>query len=298
MQDTHASTHSAAAKKRHKVALVIGSGGLKCMAAFGAIKVLQREGIEVDMIVACSGGSLSAVWMGIEAGNADAGAAYFSRVWETAFSKKSYTSVIKAIFPKLFGFQGRFGIVDERAINSAVHDFVGERRFEDLKIPLHLVATDFATGEKIVLSKGPIFDAIRATISIPLVLPHWTVDGRNLIDGAVCDPLPIDIAVREGADVIIAIGFEETLQSKFPTGLSLLMQLVSVMVNHLYSSQYAFYSLSHHAEVVPIMPIFDQRVGLQDLHLVPYLVQQGALAAEAEIPYLRRLLAATEREAA
>jgi NTE family protein len=281
---------SAASKKKHKVALVIGSGGLKCMAAFGAIKVLQREGIEVDMIVACSGGALSGVWMSIEAGDPDAGSEYFSRVWCDAFSTKSYKSIFKVIFPKIFGFDGRFGFVDDGAINRGIRALVGHRRLEDLKIPLHLVATDFKTGEKIVLSSGSIFDAMRATISIPLVLPHWEVDGRHLVDGAVSDPLPIDIAVREGADIIIAIGFEETLQSKFPTGVGLLLQLVSVMVNHLYKSQYAFFSMSHHAEVVPIMPIFNQRIGLQDTHLIPYLVEQGALAAECEIPYLRRLL--------
>jgi NTE family protein len=291
------SSRPPASKKRHKVALVIGSGGLKCMAAFGAIKVLQREGIEVDMIVACSGGALSGVWMAIEAGDPDEGAAYFSRIWQTAFSKKSYKSIFKAIFPKLFGFKGRFGIVDERAINRAMREFVGERRFEDLKIPLYLVATDFTTGEKVVLSEGSIFDAMRATISIPLVLPHWEVDGKLLVDGALSNPLPIDVAVREGADVIVAIGFEDTLSSKFPTGMSLVTQLISVMVNHLYSSQYAFYSLSHHAEVVPIIPTFSQAVSLEDLHLIPHLVEQGAQAAEGEIPYLRRLLSSNESQA-
>jgi NTE family protein len=267
------------------------------MAAFGAIKVLQREGIEVDMIVACSGGALSGTWMAIEAGDPDQGSEYFSRIWQHVFTVKSYKSIFKAIFPKLFGFDGRFGIVDERAINREIQAFVGDRKFEDLKIPLYLVATDFKTGEKVVLSEGSIFDAMRATISIPLVLPHWEVNGQHLVDGAVCDPLPIDIAVREGADIIIAIGFTEALQPKFPTGMSLLMQLVSVMVNHLYSAQYAFYSLSHHAEVVPIMPIFKQTVGLQDVHLIPYLVAQGELAAEGEISYLRRLLSSMKTDA-
>jgi len=266
------------------------------MAAFGAIKVLQREGIEIDMIVACSGGALSGTWMAIGAGDPDKGAAYFSRVWKHVFTKKSYKSIFKAIFPRFLGFDGRFGIVDDHAINHEIRAFVGNRQFEELKIPLHLVATDFKTGEKVVLSEGSIFDAMRATISIPLVLPYWTVKGQQLVDGAVCDPLPIDIAVREGADIIIAIGFAETLESKFPTGISVLMQLVSVMVNHLYSAQYAFYSLSHHAEVVPIMPLFKQPVGLQDLHLIPDIVKQGELAAESEIPYLRRLLSSIDGE--
>jgi NTE family protein len=282
--------------RKPKVALVIGSGGLKCMAAFGAIKVLQREDIEIDMIVACSGGALAGMWMALDVGDPYVGLTYCARAWEQAFTKKSYKSILKAILPQIFRFDGRFGIVDERAINREIKNFVGDQQFEDLKIPLHLVATDFITGEKVVLSKGSLFDAIRATISIPLILPHWVVNGRHLVDGAVCDPLPVDIAVREGADVIIAIGFEETLESKFPTGMSLVMQLVSVMVNQLYRSQYAFYSLSHHAEVVPIMPLFNWPVGLRDVHLAQYLAGQGAQAAESEIPYLRRLLTSFEKK--
>lgn len=284
--------------KRPRVALVIGSGALKCAAAFGVVKVLQREAIPIDMVVACSGGAFCGSWVADGGGDVEAAAARFVRGWSGAFDRMSIRSVLRVLFPKLFGFDERSGILDERAVNRAIREYVGERRFEDLKIPMHLVATDFMTGEKVVISSGSLFDGIRATISIPLIFPSWERDGRQLVDGAVCDPLPIDIAVREGADVIIATGFEESLQPSIRSGMGLVMQLQSIIINHLYRSQYAFYSLSHHAEVVPIIPDIDVKVGFRDLHLVPRLIEIGEQAAMLEVPYLRRLMAASGARAA
>ena len=277
--------------RRPKVALVIGSGALKCVAAYGAMKVLQRESIPIDMVVACSGGAFCGVWVASGGGDADAESQRFVRGWRGAFDRMSYQSIFRALFPRLFRLTGRFGLIDDRAVNRAIRDFVGERRFEDLVIPMHVVATDYTTGEQVVISSGPLFDGIRATISIPMVFPAWKLGDRRLVDGAVSDPLPVDIAIREGADVIIAMGFEESLEEKVDTGLGHVLHLKSLMVNHLYRSQYAFYSLSHHAEVLPIIPDFDRPVGLRDLHLVDHLMELGSLAAEREMPYLRRLLA-------
>ncbi len=278
---------------RHKVAVAIGSGALRCAAAYGVVDVLLREGIPVDMVVACSGGAFCGVWLADGApGDGETESRRFARGWEGSFDSPSWRSIAKALFPRAFGYDPALGLVDDARINRAVRDYVGERRFEDLKLPLHLVATDFDTGEQVVLSRGRLFDAIRASIAIPMVLPPWSIDGRRLVDGALCDPLPVDIAVREGADVIIAVGFEESLQPRgtIQSGLGMVLQLKTVLVNHLFRSQYAFYSFSHHAEVIPVMPDFRTPIGLRDHSLVPEIVERGREAAEREVPYLRRLL--------
>jgi NTE family protein len=152
------------------------------------------------------------------------------------------------------------------------------------------VATDFVTGEKVVLSRGSLFDAIRASIALPLILPPWHVEGRRLVDGAVSNPLPVDVAIQHGTEIILAVGFENALATSLDSGLGLVVQLQSLMTNHLVRAQYAFHSLSHHAEVLPIIAQIDRRVGLKDVHLVPYLVGCGEQAAEQQMPYLRRLL--------
>ncbi len=280
----------AAARRRPRTALVIGSGALKCIAAFGAVKVLRQEGIGIDMVVGCSGGCFCAVWIAQGAGDADAEAARFSRGWEGSFDAISYRRLALACLPSIAKTDRRFALLDDRRVNAAIADYVGERTFADASLPLYLVATDAASGEKVVLSDGRLFDAIRASIAIPLILPPWTVAGQDLVDGGVSDPLPIDVAMREGADVIIAMGFEEHIEGARSGLLQQLLHLKSLTVNNLIRSQYAFYSVTHHAEVILLKPEFDRPVGLRALHHVPYLLEEGERAARAQVPYLRRLL--------
>lgn len=284
---------TAAAPTRRKVALVIGAGSLKCAAAFGVVKVLQNHGVPIDLVVGCSGGAFCASWVAAGGGDADEAAARFAQGWKGAFRRVDYRAILSAVFPRLLRFTNRASIVDDRAINAAIRGYMGESTFEALPTPLYLVATDFITGEPVVLHQGRVDDAIRATIALPLILPPWPIDGRHLVDGAVCNPLPVDVAVKEGADIIIAVGFEDPLMTSFDSGAGLVRQLITLLVNHLYRAQFAFYNLVHHAETLIIVPQIDQRVGLDDVHLVPYLMERGAEAAEAEIPYLLRLLASS-----
>lgn len=275
---------------RTKVAVVVGSGGLKCVAAIGAIGVLLRAGVPIDMVVGCSGGSLCAAWLARGAGDAQAEADRFVASLQGMFESLDYRAIARALMPRVFRFDPEFAVLDDAKVNAAIAAFARDDVLEGMPIPLRIVATDFATGEKVVLSNGSLRDAIRASIAIPLVLRPWPVNGRFLTDGGASDPLPVDVAMREGADVIFAMGFEEALQPEFRNALQLMLHLKSTTVNHLLRSQYAFYSASHHAEVIPIIPPFERRVGLNDFHEVPYLIRQGEVAAEREIPYVRRLL--------
>nr|WP_255481863.1 MULTISPECIES: patatin-like phospholipase family protein [Ramlibacter] len=278
--------------------MVIGAGSLKCAAAYGVARVLQNHRIPIARIIGCSGGAFCAAWLAAGGGDAQAVAERFARGWGGAFDEVDYGAILASVFPRWLGFTPKRGIVRDRAINAAIAAEFGQLRFEDLDTPLQLVATDFETGEQIVISSGRLFDAIRASIALPLILPPWPQGGRMLVDGAVCDPLPVDVAVREGADIIVAVGFENPLELQFHSGMGLVRQVTSLMVNQLLRAQYAFFNLAHDAETVLVMPEFDRPVGLGDVHLVPWLVEQGALAAEREMPYLRRLLEAAPLRAA
>lgn len=270
--------------------MVIGSGGLRCVSAFGVLSVLQREGIAIDLVVACSGGALCGYWIASGGSDTDEGITHFAEGWMGTFDKLAYRQILGAIFPRWFGFNPKFGIMKDAAMNQAMASYVGESQFEDLRIPLHLVATDVHSGEKVVLSSGSVFNAMRATVAIPLVLPPWEVNGRLLMDGAVCNPMPVDVAIVEGADIILAVGFEEVLQPQITSGIEHTKQVIAAGTNHLLRAQFAFHSMVHHAEVIPVIPEFGLKVGLRDTHLIPHLVRQGAIAAEQQVPYLRRLM--------
>lgn len=91
--------------------------------------------------------------------------------------------------------------------------------FEELKIPLYVVATDLCTGELCTFGSGPLIPAIVASCSIPIVFVPVQHEGRILVDGGVVDPIPVRVARDLGAQCIIAVDIGGGLQSEFPTNL-------------------------------------------------------------------------------
>lgn len=288
---------SARAQRRPRLALVVGSGGMKCVAAVGMWKVLQREGIHPDLVVGCSGGALYAASMalGMDALQAER---HSHRMWDGLFKRVHYRSLLRSLLPRRFGFSERIGLVDDRGVAANLRELFGDATFADTRIPLHIAATDLHTGEKVGLGAGSIAAAVRASIAMPLVLRPWPVDGRLLIDGGASDPLPISLAIREGADIILAMGFETPPLGRMGSLLGVANQALSTTINHLLRSTYAFHSAVHHAEIVPIMPTFDRPVGVGDTHLIPYIIEQGERATLEALPYLRQLDIATAVEPA
>lgn len=278
-----------AAARRPRVALVIGSGALKCAAALGLWKVLARENIPIDLTVGCSGGAIYASLIGM-GWTVEAASRRNRELWADLFARYDWRAIVRALLARWQPFDHDFGIVDDRRVNWVLAELYGEVRLEETRIPTFVVATDFLTGEKVVLSQGRLRDAVRASIAIPLALRPWTVDGRVLYDGGACDPLPVDVAVREGCDIIVAMGFEQTLAAAIRSPIDLVLQTSAITVKHLLRGTYAFYNLAHHAEVIPVLPDFDRRIGLGDVHLMDYIVTEGERAAERELPYLLRLL--------
>lgn len=275
---------------RKRVALVIGAGSVKCAAALGLQKALQQEGIGVDMVVGCSGGSIYAtlIALGYDAITMQA---MTLRLWTKEVTKRpDRMALLRALFPRLFGFNARFGLRDDALITQRFSEAFGDRTFADARIPLYLAATDFHSGEQVILSDGRLRDAIRASIAIPFTFQPWPLNGRLLIDGFMSDPLPIGVAIREGADVIIAMGFESPYQERVNTAARFAFQLSSIMTNNLLKANFAFHNLAHHAELLLILPEFQQRIRLFDTDKIPYIIEEGERAMMAQMAYLRSLL--------
>jgi NTE family protein len=277
-----------------RVALVIGSGSVQCAAALGLWRVLQREEIAIDMLVGCSGGSLYASLMAL-GHDLETCERLTGELWTPALTRRrDLRSLRAAILPKIFGFDGSFGMVSDRQLMSTLDQLFGESRFEDTVVPLHIVATDLANGQMVALSRGNVRDAVRASIAIPYIWKPWNVDGRWLLDGCASDPLPVDVAIREGADVILAMGFESPYPSRVRSATRYAFQVNSIYTNNLFRANYAFHNLAHHAEIIPVLPDFNRRVRLFDTHEIPYVIEEGERAAEAQLGYLRQALEAVD----
>jgi NTE family protein len=276
--------------KKKKIALVIGAGSVKCAAALGVWKVLAAENIEFDMLVGCSGGSLYAASMALGF-SLDETVERTKALWNKSVTeKRNWRALLGAMLPKAFGFDERFSMIDDGPLLSRLRQVFGGKTFADVRIPLYLMATDIFTGESLALCEGSLVDAIRSSIAIPYVWSAWPLDGRMLIDGAASNPLPVDVAIRQGADIILAIGFQSPFPNKIRSVSRYAFHINSLMTNNLYQANFAFHNAVHHEEIVSIFPEFERSIRLFDTDQIPYVIEQGEKAMQAQLGYLKRLL--------
>jgi len=278
--------------KKPRLAIVIGSGGLKCAAAIGVMQVLEEENIAVDLVVGCSGGAVfgAAIALGFSSEKMTETRA---QTWTSDVTKKvDILSLLKIIFPKLYGFDDEIGMFDDEVMAGNIAKAFGpQTTFADTKIPFYCVATDFHTGESVVISEGGLAKAIRISSGIPLIFKPAEWKGKLLIDGSLSNPLPVNVAIQEGAEVIIAVGFETPMLPSVSSPGNYARQMVYILVNQLLYKQFAFYNLAHHSEILAIVPEFKDDIKISDVKSVPFIISQGKKETLAHLEYLKQMLA-------
>ena len=185
---------------RPRFALVLGSGGVRSIAALGMMEVLAREGLVPDLVVGCSAGAMFGAL--IAAGH-DASEAV--RVATTLWSpevtrKRRWKAVPQMLWPRLGRFNADFALRDDGPVMQRLEQAFGDVRIEHLHIALRVTATDASTGERVVLREGTLVTALRASIALPFMFSPVHLDGRRLIDGFVADPLPVSAALNIARD--------------------------------------------------------------------------------------------------
>lgn len=273
---------------KKKVALVIGSGAIKCAASIGMFQVLEEENIEVDLVVGCSGGAIYGVGIA-----ADVPLEEVKELSDSTWTKdlmQDYLVNLKASKDGSLKFNERSGLVNDSFLNEKLRHISGGRHFSDLKVPLIVVATDMSDGEPVEMSEGDIFSSVRASLAIPMIFPPWEIDGRLLVDGAASNPLPIDVAIQHGADIVLAMGFTIDYRTRFRSLTAVQEQMSSIYMNNIFKNAYAFHNLAHHSEIFPIIPEFDSTISMFDIHKMPHIIHRGREATLEQLPHIKRLL--------
>jgi len=283
------STKNKGKGQRPKLALVLGSGGIKCTAAIGLWEVFDREHIPVDMIVGCSGGSVfgAAIAHGMDR---ELIQETTLKLWARGAINIDYRSLAKILFPRILKFNAFFSLYRYTTLVKRLECVFGDLRIEDAHIPLYIVATDLITGKQVVLSKGKVMDAMMASISIPYIFSPKEINGQLLIDGGMTNPLPIDVASKEGGDIIVAMGHETSYHEGLHSPFSLVQQLTSITTNSLLRANLAFHNLVHYHEIVPIVLRLEGTIGRFDNDKIPYIIEMGKRATEEQVPYIKSLL--------
>ena len=177
--------------EKRDVALALSSGGARGLAHIGAIEVLKEQGYNITSIAGCSMGALIG---GVYA----AGKLEAFREWMKTIDRKKML--------ELTDFSISFNhFTKGTRIIEAIMEFVPDVSIEDLPIPYCAVATDWKTGREVVFDKGSLFQAIRASISLPSFYEPVLRDGMILIDGGVTNPLPLNRVVRRDGDILVGV---------------------------------------------------------------------------------------------
>ncbi len=176
------------------VSLVLGSGGARGLAHIGVIDWLVEHDYKIASISGCSMGALVG---GIyAAGKLDA-----YRKWVCSLDKGDIIKMLDLSF-------NLGGLFKGEKIITKLRDLVGDMKIEDLDISFTAVATNIETGKEVWFSKGSLFDAIRASISVPLVFTPVTKGNRILVDGGLVNPVPIAPTMSDNTDMTIAVNVD------------------------------------------------------------------------------------------
>jgi NTE family protein len=273
---------------KNRLSIVIGSGGVLCAASLGLSKALRREDLTPGMAVGCSGGSIYAAMIALGMDPDEAQGLTLNLFTSDVF--EGYTSNLKSALSGETRFTEMSSLIDDNIMYERLGSVFGQKSFDDTVFPLYIVATDLYTGERVVISTGRILDAIRASIAIPMIFSPWKIGEQMLVYGAVCDPLPIDVAIQQGSEVIAAVGFEMPVRKRMNSYTAVTTHFNSLYMNNILKSTFAFYNAVHHAEIIPILPDFYKPVGTFETQQIPYIIEQGEKAAAEHIPYLKQLL--------
>ena len=176
---------------KKKIALVLSGGGARGLAHIGAIETLESHGYEITSIAGCSMGALIG-------GMYAAGKLPEVKDWVLALDRRKVLSLVD------FSLSLTHLVKGDRVME-ALKEIVPDVNIEDLPIPYTAVATDWNSGKEVVFDHGSLYDAIRASISIPLFLNPVRWEDMLLVDGGLVNSLPLNRVVRHSGDLLFGI---------------------------------------------------------------------------------------------
>jgi NTE family protein len=249
------------------VGIAFGGGSLHGIAHVGVLKALAEKGVKFQFIAGTSVGAIVGVLVAAQ------------------LPYNEIDSIVRRIeWPGLMSlsWSGK-GLMQNPKLRSLIDTALGNRALEQIPIPFGAIATDVATGERVVIRRGPAGAAVDASCSIPVFFEPVKIGGRDLVDGGLTEPVPV-IAVREmGADLVIGVDIafrpgEDRIQGL--TGVA--FQTMHIMANALINEQI------RHADVAIRMNLH-QFIGKHHSH--DQLIAAGYDAALRAWPTLAPMLA-------
>jgi NTE family protein len=293
---------AAAQEPPPRLALVLSGGGARGIAHVGALRALEEAGLPIDAI---AGTSMGAAVGALYAGGPDA--AQLERVvrrldWGQLFVGRSDRRVLPVtrrddrpadwVTLRFEGAAPRWpaGLLAEHRINrfliehlaAAGHAAGGD--FGRLRVPFRAVATDLESGERVVLARGDLARAVRASMSVPVVFPPVSWEGRTLVDGGLVDNVPVSVARELGAAVVVAVDITSPPPESLDTSFAIGAQVTDLLTRRRNEDFAAPADLTVRPDL--------GRLRSGDFDRFDALIRAGYEATRAAVPEIRALLLA------
>lgn len=272
------------------VGLALSSGNARGMAHIGVFKVLEREGIPIDMIAGTSAGAIF--------GAMYAASRTVEEMTEFAIGVQKQYNFITGFRYWDVSLPPRSGLIKGNQVLNYLRRWVMNKTFDQLRIPLYIVATDLISGEEIVFDRGPVAEAMRASMSVIGVLEPARVAGRFLIDGGSVNPVPSQLLADKGISIILASnvipGLEDRLhrrelkrEGKMPNVIGIVMGAMEIMESEIIQSRMGPVDVLIQPDIA--------RYGTLEYDKVHEIIQRGEEATYAQLANIRERIAPRPR---
>ena len=208
--------------RRPKIGIAFGGGSIHGIAHVGVLKAFAEKGLKFDFIAGTSAGAILGVLAAAQLPHAEI----------EGIARRIEWPGIRSM-----SWSGK-GLMQNADLRMSIDAALGNRKLEQLPVPFAAIATDVATGERVILRKGPAGLAIGASCSVPVFFEPVNIEGRDLVDGGLSEPVPV-IAVREmGAEFVIGVDVAfRPHEEKFQGLTGVAFQTMQILVNALIKEQ-------------------------------------------------------------
>jgi len=286
---------------KYNLALALGGGGARGIAHVGVLKVLERENIKVDLIVGTSMGAIIGA-MYSQSGDARAVEKSVLAFVDKFLQEKRWIAVLNTqreeskrsllaelsshVLRRYLGLKAltRTALETKESLYEPLQDILIDNNIEDNQIPFAAVSLNLVTGETLVLSRGPIIDAVYASSAIEGVFPPLEKNGAFLADGGPVNITPVEVARKMDTRRILAVDVHQKIHrvEKFANGLEVIMRADSIGLNRLRQIDLA------EADMV-IAPNVGS-IHWANFNKARECIRRGEKAAEMMIPALRNMI--------
>lgn len=278
------------------IGLALGGGAVRGVAHLGVLDVLINAGIPIAAISGTSVGALVAAvyatqdnWLGAETLAQQINHCALEQVKKVQLPLKEnatwlerllrLTSLQKTLIRALTTSSAFTG----KGLDKLINDLLQNKTFQDARLPLFIAATDISCQEGVVLKKGSLAKAVRASAAIPGVFPPIEWEGKRLVDGAVTSVIPIE-ALKPHADIIVGVDVSDAIVEKNPK------QAVTIawQASHLSMRQLR----KHESRLADVMICANAKEAILafDFSKVDELIALGKRAAQNALPEIVRKL--------